>query len=68
MLVTGNDLDTNNETTFATREQIPNKQVYVAVTEERLRKQTRSHGKDWSTKMNCVFYVAPTKELPVGQV
>jgi hypothetical protein len=29
----GNDLETNNETTLAGRQQILNKQVYAAVTE-----------------------------------
>jgi hypothetical protein len=31
-LLLGNDLETNNETTFAARQQIFNKQVYAAVT------------------------------------
>jgi hypothetical protein len=31
-LLLGNDLETNNETTFGTRQQIFNKQVYVAAT------------------------------------
>jgi hypothetical protein len=37
-------------------ENIVNKQVYAAVTEQRLHKQTRSHGKDWSIATNGVFY------------
>jgi hypothetical protein len=43
----GNNLETNNETTFADRQQIFNKQIYAAVAGFR--------GDDWSTSMNGVI-------------
>jgi hypothetical protein len=36
----GSDLKTSNETTFAVRQQILNKQVYATITRLRLRKNT----------------------------
>jgi hypothetical protein len=53
----------HNETTFVASQQILNKQVYAAVTEQRLHTQTCSHGNDLSTKMNGVFYAVRAEML-----
>jgi hypothetical protein len=42
---------------------ILNKQVYAAVTGYRLRKQTRSHGNEWSTTVNGVLYAVRAEML-----
>jgi hypothetical protein len=62
-----NDLETNNETTFAARQQILNKQLYAAVIEHRLLKQTRSQGNDWSTTVNGVFCAVHAEVLEPSQ-
>jgi hypothetical protein len=56
-LLLGNNLETNNETTFAARQQILNKQVCAVVAGYSFCKQTRSHGNGRSTTINGVFCV-----------
>jgi hypothetical protein len=58
----GNDRKTNNETSAA-RQQILNKQIYAAITEKHLHKQTCSHGNNWSMTMNGVFNVVRAEML-----
>jgi hypothetical protein len=59
----GNDHEKNNGITFTAGQQILNKQVYTAVTGQRLRKQTCFHRNDWSKTMNGVFYAVLTELL-----
>jgi hypothetical protein len=59
----GSDLETDNATTFAARQQIFNEQVYAAVAGWRLRGQARSHGDDWGNSGRVVFC---TRSVPRG--
>jgi hypothetical protein len=61
-------LDNDNKTTYGNKQQILNKQIYAAVTEQRLRKQTCSHGNNWSTAMDGVIYAVYVEMLYGGQL
>jgi hypothetical protein len=64
----GNDRETVYETTSTARQQILKKQIYAAVTEKRLSKQTYSHANESTringeTVRNSVFYAVTAEML-----
>jgi hypothetical protein len=62
----GNDLETNNETSAA-RQQILNKQIYAAVTENAFAKKKHVPMERIEVHNN-VFYAVRAKELSMGRV
>jgi hypothetical protein len=66
-MLLGDDREKNNETTAAPRQQILNKQIYAAVAEQRLRKQTRSQGnKSSATIHELLELVFSDRSVPRG--